>query len=122
MKIAVSATGNDLQAQVDQRFGRCQYFIIYDSETRDFTCLNNESQFASGGAGIQSGQTVQKSGAVVVLTGNVGPNAMKVLQAANIKVFTGVRGTVNSAIQNYLGGKYTETKDATVDTKFGEKK
>lgn len=122
MKIAVSATGTDLQAQVDQRFGRCQYFIIYDSETRDFTTMANEAQFATGGAGIQSGQNVQKSGAEVVLTGNVGPNAMKTLQAAKVKVFTGVNGTVNSAIQNYLAGKFSETKDATVETKFGENK
>jgi predicted Fe-Mo cluster-binding NifX family protein len=122
MKIAVSATGTDLQAQVDQRFGRCQYFIIYDSETRDFTATANESQFATGGAGIQSGQNVQKSGAEVVLTGNVGPNAMKTLQAAGIKVFTGISGTVSSALQNYLAGKCNETKEATVDTKFGESK
>ena len=33
MKIAVSAVGNTLDAQVDQRFGRCSYFVIVDSET-----------------------------------------------------------------------------------------
>jgi predicted Fe-Mo cluster-binding NifX family protein len=28
MKVAISATGNDLEAQVDPAFGRCKYFII----------------------------------------------------------------------------------------------
>jgi predicted Fe-Mo cluster-binding NifX family protein len=32
MKIAVTATGNALDSQLDQRFGRAEYFIIVDSE------------------------------------------------------------------------------------------
>ena len=30
MRIAISATNSDLDAEVDPRFGRCQYFIIAD--------------------------------------------------------------------------------------------
>ena len=117
MKIAISATGTDLQAQVDGRFGRCQHFIIYDTEAKTFEAVANEAQFASGGAGIQAGQTVQKSGAEVVLTGNVGPNAIRTL--GNIKVCIGVSGTVSEAIKKYEAGEYKPTDQANVQTHFG---
>jgi len=41
MKIAVSATGLTLDAEVDPRFGRCQYFVIVDPETMEFEALEN---------------------------------------------------------------------------------
>ena len=33
MRIAITATGPTLDAEVDPRFGRCQYFIVVDPET-----------------------------------------------------------------------------------------
>jgi predicted Fe-Mo cluster-binding NifX family protein len=33
MKICVTATAANLEAQIDPRFGRCSYFVIVDSET-----------------------------------------------------------------------------------------
>ena len=30
MKIALSSSGKDLNSSLDLRFGRCEYFIIYD--------------------------------------------------------------------------------------------
>ena len=51
MKIAVSAKGGSIHAQMDERFGRCEYFIIVDSETMKFNAVFNPSADASGGAG-----------------------------------------------------------------------
>lgn len=40
MKIAISSTGPDPDAQVDLRFGRCQYFVLVDDkETMKITLL-----------------------------------------------------------------------------------
>ena len=33
MKLAVTATGKDLAAKIDPRFGRAPYFIMMDPET-----------------------------------------------------------------------------------------
>ena len=102
MKLAISSTGNDLASDVDSRFGRCQYFIIYDTDTKDFEALSNESSMATGGAGIQSVQFIQSKGAETILTGNVGPNAIDALNAAKIGVVTGVTGTVQDAVGKYI--------------------
>jgi predicted Fe-Mo cluster-binding NifX family protein len=119
MKIGVSSTGENLDAQVDPRFGRCEYFIIVDSETMSFTIVANESARASGGAGIQAAQTIANTGVNTVLTGNMGPNAFRTLSAANIKVFSGAQGTIREAIENYKNGALEELSSASVNSHFG---
>ena len=101
MKLCVSAVSGSLEAQVDPRFGRCQYFIFVDSDTLAFEAVPNEAIGAGHGAGIQAAQTVAQHGAQLVLTGNVGPNAFQALSAAGIKVVTGARGTVRDAVKNH---------------------
>lgn len=119
MKIAISSTGPSLESAVDNRFGRCQYFIIYDIETREYKSLSNEAISASGGAGIQVAQFIKKQGAEIVLTGNVGPNAMSTLSAAKIGVVVGVSGSIKEAIAKYLTGEYKLTEQANVSSHFG---
>lgn len=119
MKIAVSAVGNTLEAQVDRRFGRCTYFLIVDSETFEFDAFSNEASSAMGGAGIQAAQTVAKNGAKVVITGNVGPNAYGTLSAAGVEVITGVSGTVREVVEKYKKGELKKTGAPNVRGHFG---
>jgi predicted Fe-Mo cluster-binding NifX family protein len=107
MKICLSSQGNTLDSQVDPRFGRCQYFIIVDSETLAFEAIKNQNIDAMGGAGIQSGQLVAGKKVQAVLTGNVGPNAFQTLQAVGIEVITGISGSVKEAIEKYKKGNVT---------------
>ena len=58
MRIAISATGPDLDDQVDPRFGRCQYFVIVDPDSMQFESVENSSAMASGGAGISAAQMI----------------------------------------------------------------
>lgn len=119
MKIGVSSTGENLDANVDQRFGRCRFFIIVDSESMEFEVLSNENAMSSGGAGIQAAQTVAKTGVKTVITGNVGPNAFQTLSAAGIMVFTGANGTIKGAIEKYKKGELEKIKSASVGSHFG---
>lgn len=119
MKICVSASSNTLDANVDPRFGRCPYFVIVDSETMESEVVSNDSTNAAHGAGIQAAQTVANSGATVVITGNVGPNAFKVLSATGIKIITGVSGSIKEAVEKYKNGELQETTNPTVGGHFG---
>jgi len=119
MKIAVSAMGTTLDAEIDPRFGRCQYFIIVDPETMQFEALENSSAMAGGGAGISTAQTIAGKGIEAVLTGNCGPNAYQVLSAAGIKVITGVAGKVQDAIEGYKLGKFKASSQPNVAGHFG---
>jgi len=120
MKICITAQGDSLDAQVDPRFGRCQYFLIADSETQKLLeSIPNQNVAAASGAGIQSAQLVANKEVKVVLTGNVGPNAFQTLQAAGVKVITGVSGSVREAIFRFNKGEFKETQGPTVASKFG---
>ena len=119
MKIGITSTGENLDADIDQRFGRCKYFLILELESMDFEILSNENAMASGGAGIQAAQTIANKGVNVVITGNVGPNAFQTLSAAGIKIYTGASGTIKESIERYKKGELTETKSANVGSHSG---
>ncbi len=119
MKVAVSATGENLEDQIDPRFGRCQYFVIVDTETMSFEALPNTSQGASSGAGIQAAQTVARKGVQAVLTGNVGPNAFQALSASGINIITGVFGTIREAVEKFKSGQLQKITAPTTPMGFG---
>jgi len=119
MKIAVTATKPSLDAEVDPRFGRCQYFVIVDLDTMEFESVENSSAQASGGAGISTGQMIAGKGAEAVLTSNCGPNAFRVLNASGIKVITGATGKVIDAIEDYKAGRLQSSPQPNVANHFG---
>ena len=119
MKIAITSTGKTLDSQTDQRFGRAAYFIIIETQTMDFSVLENESVAAAGGAGISAAKVVIDAGAEAVLTGNCGPNAQRTLSAAGVKLYTGAAGTIEEAIELFKNGKLTEATGPNVDAHFG---
>ena len=114
MKIAISAMGTDLNAQVDPRFGRCRNFIVVDPDTMEFEVVENSGALSGGGAGVATGQLLAGKGVSDVLTGNCGPNAFNVLQAAGINVVTGVAGTIQDVVEGYKSGKYQASAQANV--------
>lgn len=104
MKIAVSALGGSMSAQVSENFGRCAYFLVVDSETMKFEPFSNPGAGATGGAGPEAVRLIASKGATVVLTGRVGPNAQRALDASGIQVATGftTETTVREAVDTYL--------------------
>ena len=51
MKIAISVTKAGTEAHLEMRFGRCPYFAVYDSETKDYEWFENSGIKAASGAG-----------------------------------------------------------------------
>ncbi|ACX52213.1 Dinitrogenase iron-molybdenum cofactor biosynthesis protein [Ammonifex degensii KC4] len=119
MKVAVSATGQGTEALVDPRFGRCPYFVIYDTDSGSYYAVPNPAQAAGGGAGIQAAQTIVAQGVSAVITGNLGPNAFQVLAAAGIKCYVGAGGTVQEAIEAFRQGKLSLASSATAPPHAG---
>ncbi len=105
MKIAVTATGGSLTAQMDSRFGRCNYFVIYDTDTEKINAFSNPASAFSGGAGPAAARELTKNNVEVLITGHVGTNAEQALDAAGIKVVTDYTGTVQEVLNAYLKNK-----------------
>lgn len=116
MKVVVTAQGNELSSEIDLRFGRAKWLIVIDTETSDFQAHDNVVNLnAVQGAGIQTGQNIANLGADAVITGNVGPNAFKTLNAAGVKIFLVEKQTVQEAIDLFKEGKLKEVNQANVE-------
>jgi len=117
MKIAITSYGKEKSSQPDMSFGRAKWFILYDEDTGKYEAQGNAQNVqAAHGAGIQAAQTVANLGVSVLLTGNVGPNAFRTLQAAGIRIllFGKDRKTVEDVLQGWKAGDFSEVTGATV--------
>ena len=94
MKVAISATGNNLEAQVDPAFGRCQYFIIYDTDTKTLKAVPNQGSGMTGSAGTTAVQTVIQQGVAEILTGKVGLKSRPMLERAGITISENQTGKI----------------------------
>lgn len=119
MKIAISSTGPDLDAQIDLRFGRCRYFVLVDDKKENFEFIDNEAAALGGGAGTQAAQMIVEAGIKAVITGNIGPNALNILKVAGIKAYHCGPGTVRRALQTYQDGRLKETSGYKVGGQSG---
>jgi len=104
MKIVISATEGNLDAQVDQRFGRAAWFLIIETETGELLeAINNSTgKEAAHGAGIGAAALVADKGVQAVLTGRVGPKAVPVLEKANVQIINDTRGSVRDVLTNFI--------------------
>ncbi len=117
MKLAISAETDQLSGPVDSRFGRARGFLIHDTETGENSFIDNTQNLNSAqGAGIQSAKTVINAGAGVLISGNVGPKAFAALESAKIEIYTGAKGSVGDAIEEYRAGRLTRTNAANVES------
>lgn len=116
MKIAFTTSGNELDSPLDSRFGRAPKFLIYDLDSGAFEVLDNQQNLgAAQGAGIQSAESVVRSGAACLLTGHCGPKAFRVLTAAKVKIYNTQASTVAEGLELFRQGKLTEAGAADVD-------
>ena len=116
MKIAITAQNKELSSEIDLRFGRAKWLIVFDTETGNSEAHNNEVNLnAAQGAGIQTGSNIANLGVDAVITGNVGPNAFKTLNAAGVKIFLAEKQTVAEAVESFKAGKLKEVDNANVE-------
>jgi predicted Fe-Mo cluster-binding NifX family protein len=109
MKIGLPSNGSDLSAGFAAHFGRCQHFLIYDTDNNELlNSFPNSARNASGGAGIQAAQELVNEKVEVVIAPQIGPNAWDVLQVAKIRIYIGINGTVQDNITAFKNGELNE--------------
>jgi len=120
MKICVTATASGIDAPMDPRFGRCPFFVVVDLASMTGQSIANSNINATSGAGIQAASEVAKLGASALITGNLGPNAMKTLRAANIDVYQHQGGgSVRDVAEKFRRGELSKIDEPTVSAHSG---
>ena len=115
MKIVITSQGTEMSSQVDPRFGRAQYFLLFDTDSDELTaCVRNEQVNAAQGAGVQAAQNVLSLDAQAVITGNIGPKAFTALEAGGVVICIGASGTVSEALDQFKAGELEAVAQANV--------
>lgn len=116
MKVAITAQGQELSSMIDLRFGRAKWILVVDTDTGEHQVQDNAVHLnLPQGAGIQTGQNIANLGVEAVITGNVGPNAFRTLNAANIRIFLAAQQTVEQAVAAFKEGRLQEIQQASVE-------
>jgi len=120
MKICITSLGSNLNSPIDPRFGRSQYFLFLDEKGDLKEVSSNPGILARGGAGITAAQRIVNQGVKVLITGNVGPNAVSVLGTSKVKIFLCPMGIkAKEAFLMWKENKLTEVKEPSVPGHFG---
>jgi predicted Fe-Mo cluster-binding NifX family protein len=104
MKIVFTTKGTTWDSAMDPRFGRAEYFLIYNEEKDELTHFDNrDSAIDAHGAGPKTAQKLFEFSPDVLITGNgPGGNAATVLQKTGVKIYVGAGGmTVKEAFDAY---------------------
>ncbi|MCK5039864.1 MAG: hypothetical protein KAR87_02775 [Candidatus Aenigmarchaeota archaeon] len=116
MKIAISTQEDNIDSKIDQRFGRCMYFLIVDIKNKKIAnaeAFENEGRIQGHGAGIKAAQQVGELDVENVITGAVGPNAENVLNQMGVKIYH-ASGIAKEAVEDFINdklGKITEISE-----------
>jgi predicted Fe-Mo cluster-binding NifX family protein len=101
-----------MDSPLDERFGRCQYFLITDSQGEEVEVVDNGGIAAAGGAGVKAAQQLIDRQVEVVITGNLGPNALHVLGSAKIQAFSAVGMSSKEAWGKFNQGELKQITEA----------
>ncbi|MCU0461671.1 MAG: hypothetical protein MUF36_06610 [Bacteroidales bacterium] len=86
MKVAITSTGNSMDSKLDQRFGRCSHFMIYDTETKGMEFIPNPNKDAQEGAGPASVQLVASRNVQKIISGEFGIKIKSLLDRLKIQM------------------------------------
>jgi len=113
MKIVITSQGREIDSEIDQRFGRCKYFVIVETENNEITnvsSVENQGAIQGHGAGIRAGQQVGELGAEAIITGSLGPNASKVIDKLSIAAYKS-SGLIKDSIEKLNNNKLTKLNE-----------
>ena len=101
MLIGVLSDGPELDSEVSEDFGHAPYFLMVDSETMDYTVVDNEFTEAEG-AGMLVAKAIVGLGVDAVIVGGIGSHGYDILAGAGIDVSMDEEGSVESCVTDYV--------------------
>ncbi|WP_459478654.1 NifB/NifX family molybdenum-iron cluster-binding protein [Clostridium saccharoperbutylacetonicum] len=110
MKIALPSRNNN----IDDHFGHCEYFTVLtiDQQTKQITASETVQSPAGCGCKSNIASTLAEIGVKVMLAGNMGEGAVRVLNNSGIDVVRGCSGEINTVALNWLKGSLVDSGDS----------
>ena len=99
-----------LKSKIAKRFGHANYYLIYDSESKKI-----DSRVNSGHDEEHSGLVdLTNEGVENFIVGNIGPNAFRVLNHKNTKVYLARKTIAEEALNKFFNNELEELTSPTL--------
>jgi predicted Fe-Mo cluster-binding NifX family protein len=86
MKYAITSKGYTLEDDVDKRFGRCEYIVTYEQESRAMVILPNPFRENDEGVGLMLVDLVHSKGVEKIVSGSFGIKIKSLLDSKRIQM------------------------------------
>ncbi len=105
MRISVCAKSCGELSEVDERFGRCEYFVIFDTLINQFETIVNSAKEDASGAGSKAVAILSENGVDCAIVPELGPKAITAFEAFEIEAYKiSNQKTVQEALDDFKSG------------------
>ncbi len=112
MKIAIPTKNN----QVDDHFGHCDYFSVYElNENKEIIGKSELKTTKECGCKSNLAEALAAENITVMLASGIGQGAVQKLKLQNIEVIAGFKCTVEEALDKYIRNDYQTTFSICVE-------
>lgn len=117
MKIALPSRNN----KIDDHFGHCEYFTVFTVNTDTKEIIDSENVQSPEGCGCKSNiaNILADKGVKLMLAGNMGEGAVRVLKNSGIDVIRGCSGDLKTVAQTWLNGTIVDSGDVCHEHEHG---
>ncbi len=119
MKVGIPAKGESIYSPVDERFGRCPFFVLVDADSLALEVFKNPGPAERDAVGILACQMLIEKGADAVAVKNIGHNALVSLTGGGVRVYVGAEGSILDTIERLKKGRLDPAETATVGFQDG---
>ena len=104
--IAIAASKNSLKANVDPHFGRCDWYCLYDTETRENSFIGNPVKHNPEKTGCDAAELLLGKNVNMAIAGRFGSKVVAEFRKNNIQmVIPETQQTVSEIIKQLINIK-----------------
>jgi len=108
MFILLGSDGNKLESMIAKRFGHANFYILFDTETNNFQAVENCNRHNHDDL-----QIFLNKGIEAFIVGNIGPQAFKVINTPESKVYLARKMSVKEAVDKLIKGELIHLTEPT---------
>ncbi|MDY0102410.1 MAG: NifB/NifX family molybdenum-iron cluster-binding protein [Lentimicrobium sp.] len=86
MKVAIATKGNTLESRLDSNFGRCAWFVVYDTDSKAMEFIPNPNKDMEEGAGSASVELLSSRKVTKIIANEFGMKIKPLLDSIKIQM------------------------------------
>ena len=110
MKVFIGTDTADLSSRIAKRFGHAKYYLIYNTESKDYQASLNKEHDEKHSILTE----MISKGVEAFILGNIGPHAFSILNGDGIKVYLARKITAEEALNKLANDELELLTEPTI--------